>query len=130
MKKKNVKATQPLSEIPFKRFNRSTRNYHPGESPGDYEEPTGVSITVPDQTLSLRTLLDRHTRGLPVPMNQGTYSDQDLPDLNRLDFTEIDALKEANRDDIQYYRERLKEEKPAPTTPTATENTDSPLPPQ
>ncbi len=37
--------------------------------------------TVPDQTMSIRTLLDRHSRGLPLGANNktGQYFDTEIP---------------------------------------------------
>lgn len=60
------------------------------------------SQTVPDQTMSMRELLDRYARGLPLagakePMY---YGEEDLPDLHRLDLAEIQELKEANKQRI------------------------------
>lgn len=38
-------------------------------------------LTVPDQNLSIRTLLDRHSRGLPLgaSQRQGEYFDTEIP---------------------------------------------------
>lgn len=66
------------------------------------EKQFSPSKTVPDQTMSMRELLDRYARGLPLagakePMY---YGEEDLPDLNRLDLAEIQELKEANKQRI------------------------------
>lgn len=39
--------------------------YNAGKYPGKGEYNTGVSLTVPDETLSIRELVRNHTRGLP-----------------------------------------------------------------
>lgn len=46
----------------------------------DYEVDSSTQ-TVPDQTLSIRDLLDRHSRGLPLGTNTktGEYFDTEIP---------------------------------------------------
>lgn len=64
------------------------------------ETNNSPSMTQPDMALSLKTLIDRHTRGLQIPVLTGTYSNEseqalDLPDLQRLDKLErLDLIKE------------------------------------
>lgn len=43
-----------------------------------YEKAGGVSMTVPGQTLSLRTLIDRYTRGIDVDMFTPQYDEDDI----------------------------------------------------
>jgi hypothetical protein len=68
--------------------------------PKRYKTIKGVSQTIPEQTMSLRTLIDRFTRGLPITGNvsEPQYDeDDDLlkgVDLRKLDLTEIHELKE------------------------------------
>lgn len=53
------------------------------------EMPTGVSLTVPDQTLSLKDLLARYTRGQDVVSFTPIFNgDSDLPDPSRMDALE------------------------------------------
>lgn len=77
-----------------KKFIRTSMNFVFADDSGDYETPVGVSRTVPDMSMSLRELLEKHTRGFPVPQFQGVYSDEELPDLDRLDLTEIQEIRE------------------------------------
>jgi hypothetical protein len=69
------------------------------------------SKTVPDQTMSLRTLIDRHTRGLPItgnakePLYHG--DEEELPDLKKMDLSEIAELREANRQEIEDLQNEL-----------------------
>lgn len=56
------------------------------------------SKTVPDQTMSIKDILDRHTRGLPIaggkqPIFHG--EEEDLPDFKSMDLAEIQEYKEA-----------------------------------
>lgn len=73
---------------PFKTF----LNFpHFGPNP---ELNTQKSETVPDMTMSLSELLQRHTRGQEIPTFEGTYNDDYIPDIDRLDLTEIQEMSE------------------------------------
>lgn len=68
----------------------------------DCETPEGESMTVPDMTLTIPELLERHTRGQAIPIaGNAIYSEDELPDLNTLDLVEIQELREDLAADIQ-----------------------------
>ena len=50
--------------------------YNKEEFPKGYEKPRGESLTIPDQSMSLKTLLERFTRGLPLPSASGYGPEQ------------------------------------------------------
>lgn len=52
----------------------------------NYDAKRRPSKTVPNQSLSIKTIMDRFTRGIPVDAvkRQGTYIDQDEYDLEKL----------------------------------------------
>lgn len=59
-----------------------------------------ASRTVPDQTLSLKELISRHTRGIPVPTFDPVYDgEENFPDLSRMTPMEVQDF----RDDLQLY---------------------------
>lgn len=90
---------------------RSSSNFSLGDSIFDMEIPQGVSMTVPDQTLSLRELIDRYTRGVPVRTHQPVYNgDEDLPDFERLDLVDLDEARHFNKIHAQKLKEQLNEE--------------------
>lgn len=62
----------------------------------DLEKNTLPSETEPDMTLSLRELLDRYAKGLPVTIREGIYTDteEDDSDFDHLDIADIDDLKQ------------------------------------
>ena len=67
------------------------------------------SLTIPDQSLSVKQIMERYARGLSVtdakvPMWYG--EELDLPDLKRLDMSEIEQLKESNKILIRNLREQ------------------------
>lgn len=80
------------------------------------------SKTVPDQSLTVREILDRYARGLPASgVRQEIWDgEEDLPDPRTLDLADIQELKEANEADIARMRsdlakqEKAKKEKKKP----------------
>lgn len=54
--------------------------------PAGKSKPLGRSRTVPDQSLTIREIVDRFTRGIPASgkVYDGVYIDQDGVDLERL----------------------------------------------
>lgn len=75
----------------------------------NYQKPKGEtsnlpSLTIPDQTMTIRELIERHVRGLPldegkIPIYNG--EEDDLPDLRTLDLSEIAQLKQSNQEYIK-----------------------------
>lgn len=75
----------------------------------NYEKNYKAGLTIPDQTMSIRTILDRHSRGLPidgikVPIWDG--EDNDLPDWRTLDLSERQLLKEQFTEELQSIKNR------------------------
>jgi hypothetical protein len=70
----------------------------------NYEYNTRPGMTIPDQTMSIRTILDRHSRGLPIeglktPIWEG--EENDLPDWRRLDLAERQELSHLYKNEIK-----------------------------
>lgn len=82
--------------------------------PSDKEVGGGVSMTVPDESLSVRNIIDRFTRGQGsgVAVREGYYDpspDLDSPDIDKLDHMDLidrDEFAEVNR----ATKERLEKE--------------------
>lgn len=91
------------------------------------------SMTVPDQTLSMREIVDRYTRGLPIDAAiYDAYDDGDdfLPDPKTLDLAEREALaadykaeikrvSEASKRKSKAGKEALQASQPVNEKPTA-----------
>lgn len=74
------------------------------------------SMTVPDQTMSMREILDRFARGLPLGgMKTPIFDeDDDMPDMRTLDLAERQELSEMyaeELDGIRLTREKNEAEK-------------------
>lgn len=78
--------------------------------PKNYEVNTMPSETVPDQTLSIREILERYARGLPLDGQRVPIYDEDdeMPDPKHLDLAERQELKEQYAEEIQEIKRRNK----------------------
>lgn len=68
-------------------------------------KPKGVSLTNPDAGLSIYDIINKFTRGLPVPVNgsvQGTYSDIDMTPYQKMD--KFEKLHHAARIKLEIQR--------------------------
>ena len=80
----------------------------------DNEKDFSPSLTVPDQALSVRQILERYANGLPLggtnePIWEG--EDGDGIDPRRLDLAERQELEIAARQELAEIEERLKSKK-------------------
>jgi hypothetical protein len=80
--------------------NTFTKNYECNNLP---------SLTIPDQTMSIRLILERHSRGLPIdgiktPIYDG--EDNDLPDWRRLDLAERQELAHLYTNEIKDIKQK------------------------
>jgi len=88
-------------------------------TPYNYEIPIGEvnnkpSMTVPDMTMSMRTILDRHAKGLPIGGSfQELWDDEPEQSLGikmeTLDLVDIQELKEQNKNVIEDYKNKVKQ---------------------
>lgn len=84
------------------------------EFPKRYEVPYGVSMTIPDQTMSINEILTRFASGLPidgerVPIYEG--EEDDMPDLEHMDLAEREEYVESAKRELAEIDERLTQEK-------------------
>lgn len=74
------------------------------------------SETIPDQSMSIRTLLDRYSRGLPIsgertPIWQQGDDYNDMPDPRTLDLAERQEYAELYQQELKSLQKTLKSEK-------------------
>jgi len=79
----------------------------------DYEMESGEvntlpSMTIPDQTMSIRTIVDRYTRGLPVTGFTPVYDGEDyyMPDPKTLDLVERHEMAEQIKQEVESLKSR------------------------
>lgn len=87
-------------------------NYHEFPSVGEVNDMP--SLTVPDETMSIREILVRYAKGLPlggakVEIWEG--EDNDLPDIRTLDISERAELAEIYTEEIKSIRKASKKTK-------------------
>lgn len=104
MNAKNLKhdGVLPTFKTPY----NHDHHIHPGES--DFS----ASKTVPDQTLSVREILQRHARGIPVTDAKTPIylEDTDLPDMQRMELTDQMELIQSAQRLTDELRKRVKDE--------------------
>lgn len=76
-----------------------------------YETTDKPSMTIPDQTLSIREILARYSRGLPidntkVPIYDG--EDEFYPDPKTLDLADRQAMRESVNQEIYELSKKVK----------------------
>jgi hypothetical protein len=70
------------------------------------------SLTVPDQTMSVKEILERYARGLPLGAGERVpmYDEEDdLPDPRTLDLVDRQELSEQFKSEIEYVRAQQEE---------------------
>jgi len=74
-----------------------------------YKTFTQPSMTVPDQTMSIRIILERYSRGLPIGGRLDEYYDEDdtMPDYKTLDLTEIADLQDQVKTTFEKHRKKV-----------------------
>jgi hypothetical protein len=75
-----------------------------------YEKNTKPSETIPDQSMSVKELMQRHAQGLPlggerVPIYNG---ETDLPDMYRMDLAEREELINGAKDELDQLTQKSK----------------------
>jgi len=78
--------------------------------PKKYEVNRLPSMTVPDQSMSIKELVTRYAQGLPlegerVPIYNG--EDDDMPDLTHMDLADREAYMLAARQELDEIKEKL-----------------------
>jgi hypothetical protein len=83
--------------------------------PTEGKKFTLPSLTVPDQTMSMRTILDRYAKGLPVADGKDPIWDDDADNARginpkTLDLVDLQEMGYSNRDKINQLEKVKKEE--------------------
>lgn len=80
-------------------------NYEPSKG----QINNSPSETVPDQTMSIREILVRYARGLPITGGKPHYYDEEqyTPDIKTMDLADLQELHETTRQEVQNLRSQL-----------------------
>ena len=70
-----------------------------------------ASMTIPDQTLPLKELISRFTRGLPITDYRPIYDEKgDLPDPRKMDLVELHEMRKAAALEIVSINEKIRKQ--------------------
>jgi hypothetical protein len=85
------------------KYQLSKRNDYSGQT------FTMPSLTIPDQTMSIRTILEKYARGENFNQRHPIFTEEDNTglDIRKLDLSEIHELKQTNEKQIREYQELL-----------------------
>lgn len=85
---------------------KNSLNYDYNEQKGEVN--TLPSMTIPDQTMSIRTIVDRYTKGLPVSAFTPIYEGEDfyMPDPKTLDLVDRAELLESAKQEVASIKSR------------------------
>jgi hypothetical protein len=80
--------------------------------PKNYKLFTMPSETIPDQTLTMRELLDRHSRGLPINVKTPIWDEESdiddiMPDPRTLDISERQEFANSAKAELEGIKEKL-----------------------
>lgn len=111
-KQKNQQPKSALfNEQPkFKEVFRNNRNNKELYAPG--EKNTMPSMTLPDQGMSLRQMVNRYAQGImPTNMKTPLYSGDEIPQfLEQMDLTDRQRLLEETKDRVNELQAELREQ--------------------
>jgi len=109
---KTVNQIEKIMEKIKRQKVRNSANYKP--DPKENEKFSGPSQTVPDEALSIRTMLEKHTHGIPMrehsvfnPEIEMTHDDHDFEELNRMDMVEKMEIIEENEKNKRRAKKRI-----------------------
>lgn len=77
------------------------------------EMPQGISKTIPDMSMSIRTIIQRFAQGLTPPISQELMYSEDMPDIRGLDISQLYQMREMakqNLEDVQIRMRQLEAE--------------------
>lgn len=83
---------------------KSRNNAEPAKGEVNYSP----SLTIPNEAMSLREIMDRYARGLPLSRSNKTevyHGEEEMPDLHTMDLSEIHDLAEANTARLKDYND-------------------------
>lgn len=85
-------------------------HYNSEEFPRAYEHNVWPSLTVPDQSMSVKEIMDRCAQGLPISgAKVPVYNEEEIPDMKKLDLSERFEAVEKNRERIVLMQKHLQE---------------------
>jgi hypothetical protein len=136
-KRPNPKGNETIKALKTKNMRTFRTQFDPNYAPSTGEINLEPSQTVPDQSLSIRTLLLNHSRGIPLDVNhnEGQYFEHEIPQIN--DITDLfdnrrnlhnqkAELDEVVKSEINAKKQKEVQNPPKPTKPAENAPEDAP----
>jgi hypothetical protein len=91
-----------------------------------YEQSTKPSMTIPDQALTVKEILQRFARGIPLEQHNAIYEDVEspddfLPDPRTMDLAERQQYAEMVKEELNHIRSQALHSEIVGLTKTETE---------
>lgn len=98
------------SHLKSQNMTRFKTPYNANEFPQKPKKFRGVSLTRPDESMTMKEILLRHSRGLPikgakVPLYEADENGEGMPDMRNLDLAEKQELMDSAREEMERIRE-------------------------
>lgn len=84
--------------------------YNYRAQPRSYQVFKKPSLTVPDQSMSIREIFLRYARGLPLgaPVHLAMFDEDDeFPDVSKMDFADRQAFLDEMKDEIELSQKKM-----------------------
>lgn len=109
------KALKPDLSVPLKELDEiinvfgACHQYTYDGSPNRFIHTEGVSLTVPDMVLSMHEVFKRFVKGLPLPVSQTIYTEEDFSGIQQMSkFEIIDLQRRLERSTLELRQEILR----------------------
>ncbi|QXP44275.1 MAG: hypothetical protein [Arizlama microvirus] len=84
--------------------------YNPHNVPG--EQYTKPSLVVPNEAMSIREILVRYSRGLPIDSKVPMYDEENfLPDVKYMDLADLQTMRENIAQEIEEKKQIISKQK-------------------
>lgn len=85
-------------------------HFNTSEFPKTYETVNPISQTIPDQSLSIREIMDRYARGISMHNQQKMpiYNGEDdlMPELSKLDLAEREQIILEAKEELEHLQQK------------------------
>lgn len=116
----------PVAELECNIMKRTFRISSKAGNSSDVEINIGVSMTVPDQSMTIRDIIDKFAHGVVPDLSRDLEYSEDMPDLRGMDISELHEMRKQVKQDIKDIEEEIKsrkskskeEETPPPSSET------------
>lgn len=78
------------------------------ENPLNYTQLSDELLTVQDQSITVRDMIERFTVNRDIPERESYYNDAEMPDPRKMDLVDLYSWRDAIASDIEHNKADLK----------------------